>query len=361
MKDEPVQIIIVGCGAVSQMLYTPALQVLERNHLVNIAGLIDPAEQQRAQMQKSFPDASSYTDLASCSLNPKTLVIIASPPKLHAEQSVFALQRGAAVLCEKPMASSSAEAEKMLKASRESGSVLAVGLYRRFFPAAEALKDIFEKKPFGNLRNFNVQEGGKFGWGAVSDSFFRRDLTVGGVFYDIGVYVVDLLLWLLGEPDDFAYRDDAMGGIEANCQLEMLYQDGVRGTIRLSRDWETQNRYVFSFEKGTVVFRVGQANQLNVSVDGVPFVLSGDLMNAPSRSGDEANLPTRTGLQSFTEQLRNVVGAIKGQQSLRVSGEEGIRSLRFIEDCYSKRTLMEMPWLTDGERRRAEILAVENL
>lgn len=362
MRDEPVQIIVVGCGAVSQMLYTPALQVLEQAREIRIAGLIDPSEQQRAEMQKSFPAAVSFTDLAACPLNPNTLVIIASPPKLHAEQSVFALERGAAVLCEKPMASSSAEAESMLKAARESRAILAVGLYRRFFPAAEALKDIFEKKPFGNLQNFTVQEGGKFGWGAVSDSFFRRDLTVGGVFYDIGVYVIDLLLWLLGEPAGFTYQDDAMGGVEANCLLEMMYSDNARGTIRLSRDWETQNRYVFVFEKATIVFKVGDANQLNLSIDGVPFVLGGHLTSASTKSINGADgLATRTNLQSFTEQLRNVVGAIKGRQPLRVSGEDGIRSLRFIEECYGKRTLMEMPWLTEAERSTAEILAVDNL
>jgi predicted dehydrogenase len=358
IEDDLVQVIVVGCGAVSQILYAPALQVLERSGEVKVLGLVDPAERQRAELQKSFPNASAYANLASCPLNADSLVVIASPPNLHAEQSVFALRQGAAVLCEKPMATSSAEAELMLEASRESERVLAVGLYRRFFPAFEALNDIFEQKPFGNLQNFSIQEGGKFAWGVASDSLFRRESAIGGVFFDAGIHVVDLLLWWFGEPTAFTYRDDAMGGIEANCQLEIAYPGGVHGTVRLSRDWDTRNRYLFSFERGEVIFKVGQANRLRVSVEGVPFIFNGELMRVSSgQNGGAVEIPTRTNSQSFTEQLRNVVAAIKGQQLLRVPGEEGIRSLRFIENCYNRRTLMEMPWLIDEERRAAEILA----
>ena len=56
-------------------------------------------------------------------------------------------------------------------------------------------------------------------------------------------------------------------------------------------------------------------------------------------------------------QVQNVLGAIAGNQSLIVTGPEGLRSLRLIENCYAKRTLMEMPWLTESESTRAIALA----
>jgi predicted dehydrogenase len=359
VKTNPVQIVIVGCGAVSQFFYTPALQALEQAGMAKVSGLVDPKEQPRAELQKSFPHARSYTDLAGCPLDSNILVIIASPPTLHAKQSIFALQRGAAVLCEKPMASSSAEAELMVQASSDYGAVLAIGFYRRFFPAAEAIKSILEKKPLGRLRSFTVQEGRKFEWAAASDSYFRRHLTPGGALYDTGVHLIDLLLWWLGEPASFSYQDDAMGGIEVNCQIELVYPGGERGSVRLSRDWETQNRYIFYFERGTVTHHVDEANHLSISVDG-PFVLSGELKTIAAKShGRLGESTARTTKQCFVEQLRNVIAAMQNYQPLRVPGEAGIRSLRFIEACYTNRKLMDMPWLTVEEENAAKFLSGE--
>jgi predicted dehydrogenase len=355
---QPVRVVVVGCGAVSQNIHVPVLQVLARSGEVRVVGLVDPAVPQRDLMATSFPEAAAYDDLAACPLDGQTLVIVASPPRFHAPQSIDALRRGAAVLCEKPMAVSVADAEAMLAAARETRGLLAVGIFRRFFPAFEALKAVFDRRPLGELRGFAIQEGGKFGWGAASDSFFRRDMTMGGVFYDVGVYVVDLLLWLMGEPLDFVYEDDAMGGVEANCRLELTYPRGVRGTVRLSRDWQTRNRYDFHFERGTVTWRAGHGNRLHLTLDGVPFALDGELAALAAGPGATAlESPTPVGVQSFTVQMRNVLAAMRGEEPLRVPGEQGVRSLRFIATCYENRRLIEMPWLTAGERASAEALA----
>src|SRR5262249_39547911 len=138
--------------------------------------------------------------------------------------------------------------------------------------------------PLGKLRNFTVHEGARFEWAAASNSYFNRELTPGGVLYDIGVHLVDLLLWWLGEPVSFSYRDDAMGSIEVNCEMELTYKEDVSGSVRLSRDWETANRYTFFFERGTVIQEVSKANRLGVSLNGMPFVLTGELNAVASKT-----------------------------------------------------------------------------
>jgi predicted dehydrogenase len=358
-SSRAIKVILVGCGAVSQYQYAPALQALERMGELQVSALVDPGEPQRSFLHAIFPRASAYSELKDCAVDSSMLVIIASPPKWHAEQTIFALRRGAAVLCEKPMASNSAEAETMLTASKESGSLLSVGLFRRFFPAGEMIKSLLESKQLGALRNFTIQEGEKFGWGAASDSYFRREATTGGVLYDIGVHVLDMLIWWFGEPASFSYHDDAMGGLEANCLLELSYSGGERGTVRLSRDWETRNSYVFDFENGTIVYEAGYANRLNFIPTGAPFMMSGELVEASMRHS-LVKRPTRSNLQSFIEQLSNVVGAMKKREPLRVPGEEGIRSLRLIEQCYANRTLIDMPWLDREEMVAARALVNAN-
>ena len=289
------------------------------------------------------------------------LVVIASPPKFHAKATIHALENGACVLCEKPMASTVTEAETMIAAARASGSLLAVGLYKRFFPACEALKGLLEKEPLGRLQRFTIEEGGKFGWQAASDSFFRKAVTPGGVLMDIGVHVLDLLLWWLDEPEAVRYEDDAMGGQEANCQIQLTHRGGVRGEVRLSRDWQTRNEYTFFFERGVVRYKVNEANHLEITADGMPTLLAGSLHTA-SRSGDPAaplhsGGVTRSNPQSFIQQICNVAAAMKGSEPLRIPGEEGIRSLRLIEQCYANRRLMPQPWLTPGEAEAARRLS----
>jgi len=352
----PARIALVGCGAVSETLYAPVLQALESEQLARVATLVDPSKPQRRTLEQIFPDAHSYEELTHCDLTNLDLVIIASPPRFHADQTIFALEKSVPVLCEKPMAQDSVQAQKMVEVSHQTKTPLAIGHFRRFFPASKMLKAVFEQKSFGELLNFSVQEGGKFAWGVASAALFSRDSTPGGVLYDSGIHVIDLLLWWLGKPEDFTYEDDAMGGLEANCLLEMTYPGGVRGMVRLSRDWSTQNRYLFSFERGTLLFEVGQANKLNLVIDGLPYILGGELMKSNSPDGT-IRLPTQTTLQSFGEQLRNVLRSIKWKESLMVPGDEAIHSLRFIEECYRRRRLMEMPWLTDDERCTAQQLA----
>lgn len=353
----PIPVVLAGCGAVSRFFYAPALTALEGAGILRVEALADPFPASLAALAAEFPRARQSARLEDNALEGR-LVIVASPPKFHAAATLHAIGQGAAVLCEKPMANSVAEAEAMAAAAREKGALLAVGLYKRFFPACEALKGLIERQALGKLLSFSIEEGGRFGWQAASDSFFRKNLTPGGILLDIGVHVLDLLLWWLGEPSSLFYQDDALGGQDANCRLELQYAGGVRGEVRLSRDWATRNQYTFHFERGVARYRVNDANHLELHVDGMP-ILSGGL-RIPVRQGAElrAGAPERTNPQSFIEQLRNVADAIRGRAPLRIPAEEGIRSLRLIERCYAERAgLLEMPWLTPAETAAAQQIA----
>ena len=357
-NTHPIPVILVGCGAVSRFFYAKALGALAGAGSVRVVTLVDPSEENLAALSDIFPGAKKAGALEEAGVGKSHLVIIASPPRFHAEQTIYALENGASVLCEKPMASTVAEAEAMLKAAEENDGLLAVGLYRRFFPAAEAIKGILQNGPLGKLQSFSIREGTFHRWQPVSDSFFNKSSTSGGVFFDIGAHVLDLLLWWLGEPADFKYEDDAMGGLEANCRLELFYPGGCRGEVRLSKDWANENHHTFNFERGVVRWEVGAANGLKIKLDGMSNLLSGKLEEVLQCSEGlrEVN-PARTDPQSFIEQLSNVTAAMRGEEDLRVPGEEGLRSLQLIEHCYARRRLMEQPWLTPAEAEEAARLA----
>jgi predicted dehydrogenase len=353
-----IPVALVGCGAISRFFYVPALKALAGAETLRVAALIDPSTQNLSRLAADFPDAPRFATIEDAEIGSDHLVIIASPPRFHAAQSIFALRKGAAVLCEKPMAASLEDAEQMIATARDGAGLLAIGLYRRFFAAAEAIRRLIEMETLGLLRSFRIQEGGPFGWQAASESFFRRDATPGGVLYDTGVHTLDLLLWWLGEPNEILYEDDAMGGLEANCRVTFSFPNDCAGEVRLSRDWKTENCYVFSFEHGCVRWTVNDANHLEILVDGLPVSVRGELVQVSRQGGRIIEQgPANSNAQSFIEQIRNVAAAKRGLERLKVPGNEGIRALRLIDRCYRNRRAMRIPWLTPNEEIAAQRLA----
>lgn len=325
---------------------------------VAVQALVDPSEAARQTLAQAFPQAQQVNALEAANAGKDSLAIIATPPRFHAAQTVESVKRGWHVLCEKPMASSAAECDQMVQAARDANRLLAVGLYKRFFPSSRYLKDLFTQGQLGELRSFSISEGGPFRWPAATPSFFNKAQTPGGVLLDIGVHVLDLLIWWLGEPAAYQYFDDAMGGLETNSRVELSYRNGARGVLHLSRDWNTPNEYRLTFERGVVVWKVNDANGITVQIAGTDSALRAQLVTpADGKLGGPAARPQATNPQSFIAQLRNVAAAIQGRESLLIPGEEGLRSLRFIENCYANRKLIEQPWFTPAEAERARQLA----
>lgn len=342
-SEVPVKVCLVGCGAVSKLFYAPALLELQRHQILQVTGLVDPSEASRTQLAQSFPSAKSHAE-AHTAFADAQLAIIASPPKFHRAQTEAALAAGLNVLCEKPMASDSRECEAMIAAAAQAGRFLAVGHYKRFMPAHRAIKAFIEQQTFGPLQSIEIAEGGKFGWPAASDSFFRKEQTPGGVLLDIGVHVLDLLLWWLGEPADFTYADDTMGNLEANCVLKARYTGGATARVRLSRDWAMPQCYVFRFAKTTLHCRVNASNQLELTFDGVPMTFAAELRDPLPSVPHAASRALETNAQSFIAQLADVCAALREQRAPAISGEEGARAIRWIEDCYTRRQALPQSW-----------------
>lgn len=350
-SSPPVPIVVAGCGAITKFFYASALGYLESRGAVKVVALCDPNAANRGGIHASFPHAKSLADLQDAPLAGGTIVIVASPPKIHAAQTLLALERGCTVLCEKPMAGTIEDAESMAAASARTKRPLAIGLYRRFYRATRAIRDLVANQTLGPVISFEVEEGGPFRWEAASDSFFRREFTPGGVLYDTGVHTLDLLLWWFDEPTTLDYRDDAAGGLEANCQLKLSYAAGFKGDVRISRDWATRNLFRINFLKGSVAWNVSQAGQITLKVEGVESVLAGDLVPDRDNSlslhtpGEAEGSP-----QAFIRQLLDLVAAVRTGSAVQVPASEGLRSLRLIEQCYRQRKPLTLPWLSDAEK-----------
>ena len=341
---------IVGCGAVTEMYYAPSVRELERAGYATATGIFDPSAERVTKVGAQLVDAKLFTNFSEFVKSAPQLAIVASPTKFHAEQTIKLLESGTSVLCEKPIASNVAEAEQMLAAATRAKRKLAVGLFRRFFPACNLIREYIAAETLGRVIDFEFSEGGMFNWPAQSASFFQKKTGQGGVFLDLGAHLLDLMLWWFGDPTGLEYSDDAMGGLEINSVALFKFANGLRGKVQLSRDWELPNKYVIRCEKGWLAWKVGEADCVEIGAKGSSHTILGETLEGGSPGANYA--------ESFIAQLANCIKAITGDEKLVVPGEEGIRSLRLIQKCYQGRTLLPMPWLTEVEMARARELAV---
>jgi predicted dehydrogenase len=354
--DRVLRVGLVGCGAVAEMYHAPALVQVQSMGRAQVTHLVDPSPERVAALKKSFPGAVStprVEDLAGA----VDLAIIASPVRFHSEQTVALLRAGVHVLCEKPMARTSDEARAMLDAAEQSERVLAIGLYKRFFPAVDWIGQLIHGGVLGRAVRFQLDEGGRFAWPAVTASFFDREQSGGGVTMDIGVHLLDIVLHWFGEPVSFEYADDAYGGIETNAIATLRYPADLEGRFRLSWEVPLSGTYAIDFERGWIRWTTNSAQSVTVGIDGSSYALDARLGAArrdlPRGLGAEG-LPY---LAAFTAQLVDVCDAIVQGRPPRVTGRDALTGLRLIERMYAGRDVIVPPHFTDAEGARARELA----
>jgi len=127
-------------------------------------------------------------------------VYVATPVRLHAEQTIAAAESGKHVICEKPMAMNVAECDRMIAACRSSGVRLAVAYYRRFYPVVRRIDQILTSGEIGApvwaqataFEPFDPLPGAPRYW------LVQRSESGGGPMADFGCHRVEVLLSLLG-------------------------------------------------------------------------------------------------------------------------------------------------------------------
>tara|TARA_B100001248_G_C27399874_1_gene469229 strand:+ start:7873 stop:8952 length:1080 start_codon:yes stop_codon:yes gene_type:complete len=342
---KPLKIAIVGCGAITENFYIPALKALKKDSIFQVNALVDPCLDTLKTFKAHFPEAHCYTHIEVLDNQDLDAAIVASPVKYHAEQTIALLNQGLHVLCEKPMANSLEEAQAMLNASQKNSRLLAIGLFRRFFPAVQSIKALLKAETFGTVESFSFTEGGLFAWPIKSDSIFKKETNPGGILSDIGVHVLDLVSFWFKEGRIVSYQDDAMGGISTNCFIKLEFPQGLKGNVRLSWDSPVENKYIIHCEKGSLIWEPGKANELLLKPKDSPYALDATtLVNLATYDTQDQWVTAPNMGKSFTQQLINFGSAIRGDTVLHIPAEEGIKSIELIDSCYKNHTLLAQNW-----------------
>ena len=193
-------IALIGCGAISQVLYIPALANARRDF--GRVWIVDP----RARVLGAAALAALGTAEIVTSLEQVTdeiaLAIIAAPNGLHFHLAREALKRGAHVLIEKPFVVRPSDGADLLEIAATQDRLVVVNQTRRFFPLANEIRRRIKKGDFGAFKSASHFEGTKLAWPFESGAAFAKDAYRTGVIMDFGVHVLDFYHFLLAPKWD---------------------------------------------------------------------------------------------------------------------------------------------------------------
>ncbi len=214
-----------------------------------VAVLCDFDEQRLGEESEKYPEARLCTDYREMlEMDDLDAVAVALPNNLHAPVTIEMLKAGKHVLCEKPMAMNTAEAEAMKAEAEARGLVLMLHFNMRFMTTAATLRPLVESGVFGKIYHVTTTYTRRNGYPRPGTWFGRKALSGGGPMIDLGVHRLDLALWLMDYPTprsvigctyDLLAREK-LAGVDFDCEdfsaAMIRFTDGA--SLYLAASWD---------------------------------------------------------------------------------------------------------------------------
>jgi len=328
-----IRLAILGCGEITRTGHLPAAARFKGIRLT----LVDSdANRARALAEQARLDCSIAADYKAV-FSQVDGIVNALPNNLHAPVNLEALQAGVHVLCEKPLATTAEDALACCTMAEKKGRLLAVAMNRRFVGSHRLMPLLLEERAFGQLLNYDWSYGGVFDWQSASGFYFSRALAGGGALLDFGVHMLDTVIDWFGPVVHFAYQDDDWGsGVEANAILRLQHEGKfgpVKGEIRISRTYPLSNRFLLRGSQAEAEIPTQDADSITVRRK----IASHEVV-------ETLRLPGRPQPDTFYRQLEDFVDSIRGNRKPTCPGEDALRVIELIEQCYANRQRIPEPW-----------------
>ena len=314
--DRAVRFAIAGCGRIAQSHFeavasSPNADVVAAIEVRETAGQA-VAEEYQCRHFADYRDAE-IDELADA-------VIICTPPNTHFELARSFLERGAHVLCEKPLTIRSDEAKELVSLSRTNGLKLMMASKFRYVDDIIKAKSIIEAGILGPIilyeNSFCSKVHMRDRWNS------QKDIAGGGVLIDNGCHSVDIARYLLG-PIECVQAHNGMHSqgleVEDTVRLQFRTHSGVMGLVDLS----------WSVNKGSNVY---------ISVFGADGTLLIGWQGSRYRQDENSNwVPFGEGynkLTAFARQIENFINCVRDTQEPLITPEDALASVQAIETAY---------------------------
>ena len=345
---EKLRVGIVGCGGMGTWFHAPAYDKMDNAEIVGFCDIIPEKAQKLADQYGVKNVFSYYNDLIN--MDGIDAIDICTPNYMHSVIAVAALSKGLHVFCEKPDAINTVEAQKMKDAAEASGKTLMVMRNNRYMPISSFTKQYIEDGNMGEIYaarcGWQRRRGipGKGGW------FTTKAQSGGGPLIDLGVHMIDLTMWLMGNPKPVS----VVGSTYSK------FADTEASDSEHSKFGEKKDEGTFDVEDlamGFIKFDNGASLQLefswasNIDAESRYFELRGTKAGAMwTSNGDEKvrfyteengnlidyvpNIANNRGVGHHEANLRHFVDVIVNGTKPMFVPEQGLNMVKILEAIY---------------------------
>jgi predicted dehydrogenase len=315
---------IIGGGGVAQFVHLPIISKLESANLYAIAEV----NKNRLKIAgEKYSTALQFHNFSEMLADENVhAIIIATPTSTHKEIALKCLKAKKDVLIEKPVALNFSEAKEISAAAKKYNRIVMVGMNMRFRPDAMLLRSIINSKELGDL--FYI----RCGWLQKKSSnqkwFLDKKQSGGGVVADLGIVILDLALWMLG--------DDTIKSVSVQKYNHYLAQveDSAIGFIRL------ETGKVINFEVSWNLY--SDVDRFNLVVHGTegsaylnPFRVYKKTESEPidyslNKSQNVQNLFKK----SYENELKHFINAVRERGNVISTTSEAAIRMKLLETIY---------------------------
>lgn len=324
--------LLVGCGAIGER---HAMLAAERGQLVAVCDVDEKKLKNFTQTHQCY----GYTSLNDMLRNETAdALLVCTPNGLHPAHSIAGLKAGLHVLCEKPMALRVTDARKMIAAAKKSKRHLLIVKQNRYNPAIVAVKKLLDKGKLGTISSIQINGFWHRPLSYYKKSSWRGTLLLdGGTLYTQFSHFVDLLYWFFGplkSVQGCMYNRFHRHIIETEDTgtFSFVTHMGVPGTFHYTVNCRKKNyegSLAIIAEKATI--KIG-GPYLNTISYQEPVLIS-------EKQFEGAALPNRYpgyegSMSNHARVYDDFLSVIAGRKKDYLSGEEGLHTVRMIEQFY---------------------------
>lgn len=328
--DQRVGYAVVGLGHLTLDELLPAFAQCKKSKLV---ALVSGDREKALKVAKQYGLAEkaiyNYQNYDTLRDNPEVQVIyIVLPNGLHEEFTVRGAKAGKHILCEKPMANTAAQAQRMIDACKAANRKLMIAYRIQYEPHNRMVREMVRAKQYGKIKLIEASNGQN----SANPDHWRHKaaLAGGGALPDIGLYCLNTIRFLLGEeptevfatqystPGDPRFRE-----VEEQVLWQMKFPSGVQANCATGYGYHEHRQYRVLSEKGWVMMQPA-------------FAYKG-LELERSRAEGMAELSEKVKLMEknqFATEIDHMSECVQNNKTPFTPGEEGLQDHRIMEAIY---------------------------
>jgi len=321
---EPVRVAIIGLGGVAQIVHLPNLSKIKNAEIKSVAEIKKSrlnAVAEKFNVKERYKDYRELLEKSDIEA-----VIVATPTSLHKEIVIDCLNAKKDVLVEKPMARTFAEADAMVEAAKKNKCKLMVGMNLRFRPDTMLLKTFINSgeigDPFYARATWVRQQSSDEKW------FTKKEEAGGGVIFDLGISLLDLALWLMDYPVVKSLQT------QTYCQNTKNLEDTAISYIRCNKSKLVNIETSWALPVDQDLFRISVfGSKGSVTTSPLHIYKRVDKQFVDLKPNMNQNSSTLF-QNSYRNELKSFIGAIKGLNPLFSSGERAVERLKIVDAMY---------------------------